>query len=128
MSDSRAPRDPAADLRGRTVVDAEGQDCGWIQDVWVDAVHGVARLLVVEDAGLLGLGPLRFLLPAEAITQVQPYTVRIGQASGRIAGAPRCNPDRADAGAHAVLCGYYGYQPGASPEPEPPAGVAPSTD
>src|SRR5262245_20045309 len=82
MSDSRAPRDPAADLRGRTVVDAEGQDCGWIQDVYVDASEGVPRLLVIEDADLLGLGPSRFLLPAEAITQVQPYTVRIGQATG----------------------------------------------
>ena len=60
--------DPSRDLRGRDVVDRNGETVGTVADMLIDPGLRVARLLVLESGGgLLGMGKKPYLVPLEAI-------------------------------------------------------------
>lgn len=52
--------DPRADVRGRNVVDAEGEDIGKVDDLLVDDSEAKVRMLRVEHGGFLGIGAAHF--------------------------------------------------------------------
>jgi sporulation protein YlmC with PRC-barrel domain len=84
---------PAEDIRGRTVVDRDGEDLGEVEDLLIDEPEKRVRLLEVASGGFLGLGKTKFLLPVEAITRISDDTVYVNQTRQYIAGAPHYDPD-----------------------------------
>src|SRR5215470_9573737 len=107
---------PAADIRGRTVVDRNGEDIGEVEDLLIDAHEKRVRLLEVASGGFLGLGKTKFLLPVDAITRISDDTVYVNQTRQHIAGAPPYDPDliHRDVGEgsyYGDVYQYYDYPP-----------------
>ncbi len=113
--------DPAEDVRGRKVIDEEGEEVGEVEDLLVDDRDTKVRFLEVASGGFLGLGETKFLLPVETISSVSEDTVYVNQTRQRIAKAPRFDPDLMHKEAVGELPGsggyygdvyrYYGYRP-----------------
>jgi len=112
---------PAEDVRGRKVIDKDGEDVGEVDDLLVDDRETKVRFLQVASGGFLGLGETKFLIPVEAITRISEDTVYVNQTRQHIAGAPPYDPDliNKDVGAETYsgesyyhgIYGYYGYPP-----------------
>src|SRR5215475_14554769 len=79
---------PAEDIRGRAVVDRDGEDLGEVEDLLIDEPEKRVRLLEAASGGFLGLGKTKFLLPVEAITRISDDTVYVNQTRQYSAGAP----------------------------------------
>ena len=103
--------EPAADIRGRRVLDPAGKEVGVVEDLLIDDRERQVRLLQVVSGGFLGLGATTFLLPVEAIACISDETVHIDQRRERIAGAPRYDPALVDPRYVHELYGHYGYAP-----------------
>lgn len=58
------------DVRGLSVVDAEGAPVGEVDDLVVDEEERRARFLVVTSGGLLGLGKTKRFVPVDTVTDV----------------------------------------------------------
>ena len=103
--------DRADDIRGRRVLDPEGEEVGEIEDLLIDHQDRKVRLLQVASGGILGLGATTFLLPVEAITRVSEEAVHIDQRRERIVGAPPYDPALVDQRYVHALYSHYGYAP-----------------
>jgi sporulation protein YlmC with PRC-barrel domain len=107
---------PAEDIRGRTVIDRDGEDIGEVEDLLIDDHEKRVRLLEVASGGFLGIGKTQFLLPVEAITRLSDDTVYVNQTRQYIAGAPCYDPDlihqeAGEKGYYGDVYQYYGYPP-----------------
>ncbi|MEZ0493981.1 PRC-barrel domain-containing protein [Kineococcus sp. TBRC 1896] len=136
----RTVADPAADVRGRTVLNAEGEDLGKVDDLLVDLEGGFAegretaqetaqddpqddpqdgdgpdvqvRMLRVKHGGLLGIGAEVFFIPVDAVTSVDEDAVHVDLTRERVEGAPQYDPEIVDQSAYyQSLYGYYGVTP-----------------
>jgi sporulation protein YlmC with PRC-barrel domain len=103
--------DRADDIRGRRVLDPDGEAVGEIEDLFIDHQERKVRLLQVASGGVLGLGATTFLLPVEAITRVSEEAVHIDQHRERIVGAPPYDPALVDQRYVHALYSHYGYAP-----------------
>ena len=103
--------EPADDIRGRRVLDPDGEEVGEIADLFIDTQERKVRLLQVASGGFLGLGATTFLLPVEAITRISEAVVHIDQRRQRIADAPPYDPALVDQRYLHALYGHYGYAP-----------------
>ena len=65
------------DLRGKGVLDTEGQRMGRVEDLYIDRQEREVRFLEVSTGGFLGIGQKRFLVPVEAVTKVAEGWVTI---------------------------------------------------
>ncbi len=112
---------PAEDVRGRKVIDSEGEEVGEVDDLLVDDRETKVRFLEVASGGFLGLGATQLLIPVEAISRISEDVVHLNEMRQHIAGAPRYDPDliHRDA-AEGEFAGpnyyegvyrYYGYPP-----------------
>jgi sporulation protein YlmC with PRC-barrel domain len=104
---------PADDIRGRTVRDAEGEDVGKVDDLLVDTGEAKVRFLRVESGGILGIGATPSFIPVEAVTDIDDE-VRIDVSASKVAEAPRYDPDivePAETDYYDRVYGYYGYAP-----------------
>lgn len=88
--------DPRADVRGLTVVDANGEDVGSVDDLLVDSGETKVRFLRVRRGGFLGIGAEHFLVPVEAVREVTDDTVHIDRDGSRLTDAPGYDPDVAE--------------------------------
>ncbi|HKO33386.1 MAG TPA: PRC-barrel domain-containing protein [Candidatus Limnocylindria bacterium] len=59
--------DPSRDLRGREIVDRDDSTVGTVVEMLIDPGLRVARMLVLETGGLLGMGKKQYLVPLEAV-------------------------------------------------------------
>ncbi|SEF16941.1 PRC-barrel domain-containing protein [Jiangella alba] len=99
------------DVRGREVVDRNGDEVGTVDDLVVDPEEKKVRFLQVGSGGFLGLGERKQLIPVDAIVRIDEK-VHIAQDRGHVAGAPAYDPDLVPAGEYyEELYGYYGYPP-----------------
>jgi sporulation protein YlmC with PRC-barrel domain len=108
--------DPAADIRGRNVVDRDGEDLGTVHDLLIDEQDKRVRFLEIASGGFLGFGQTKFLLPVEAITRMNSDTVFVSQTRQRIAAAPRYDPElmHREVGENSYygdVYQHYGYPP-----------------
>ena len=71
------PANPEDDLRGKGVLDTEGQRMGRVEDLYIDRREREVRFLEVGAGGFLGIGQKRFLVPVEAVTKVAEGWVTI---------------------------------------------------
>ncbi|HEV8716817.1 MAG TPA: PRC-barrel domain-containing protein [Candidatus Binatia bacterium] len=103
--------DPAEDIRGRKVLDKEGEEIGDVDDMFVDDHKQKVRFLQVASGGFLGFGETTFLIPVDVVTHISGDAVHINQARQYVAGAPRYNPNLVDRHSAENIYDYYGYAP-----------------
>lgn len=104
--------DPDADVRGRTVVDADGEEIGHVDDLFIDEEEKKVRFLRVASGGVLGIGAQHFLVPVEAVARVEDDNVHISRNRDRLRDVPTYDPELSDnADYYASLYGWWGYAP-----------------
>lgn len=81
--------DPNEDIRGRRVVDREGQEVGKVDDLFVDPTERRARFMAVKSGDVLGLGGKTYLVPVDVIQSVDEEQVVINETRDRILGGPQ---------------------------------------
>lgn len=102
----------AADIRGRTVKDKDGQDLGKVHDLLIDDQEHRVRFLLVEHGGFLGLGETRSFIPVDDITKITDRVVSINHTREHVAAAPAYDLDLVDDRSyHGSIYGHYGYTP-----------------
>jgi sporulation protein YlmC with PRC-barrel domain len=84
--------DPSEDIRGRKVLDKNGDEVAKVDDLMIDNRENKGRLLQVESGGFLGLGETTGLIPVDAITRITEDQVHISQTREHVARAPRYSP------------------------------------
>ncbi|TFV57715.1 PRC-barrel domain containing protein [Geodermatophilus sp. DF01-2] len=108
----RTVAEPAADVRGRTAVDSEGQEIGTVDDLLVDDREERVRFLRVGAGGFLGIGKEHYLVPVEAVEAVEPDRVRIGRDRAALSDVPGYDPELAeDPAYYAGVYGWWGFGP-----------------
>ncbi len=85
--------DDQPDVRGRTVVDADGEEVGEVDELLVDAAESQVRMLCVKHGGFLGIGADHFLVPVDAVTSVEPEAVHIDRERSKLTDVPGYDPD-----------------------------------
>lgn len=127
LGDSRqtiAP--PEQDVRGRHVVDANGEELGRVDDLLIDGEERRVRFLVVERGGLLGIGATAIFIPVDAVGEIADDTVRVDLTRTKVEQAPAYDPELVDVtGYYEDLYWYYGYAPFFGPSVAPPHPVPP---
>lgn len=104
--------DPAQDIRGRDVIDSDGEKIGTVADLLVDTAKNEVRFLRVEHGGLLGIGASSSFIPVEAVRRVTDDAVYVASSKRRVAGAPKYHPDLIGQRAYfEKVYGHYGYPP-----------------
>ena len=102
--------DAEADVRGRKVVDATGEEVGEVDDLLVDDSETKVRMLRVKHGGFLGIGAEHFLVPVDAVTSVTDDAVHIDRGRSRLTDVPGYDPDVAERPAYyADVYGWWGY-------------------
>ena len=80
------------DLRGRTVVDSNGEKVGRVDGLYVDTTELRVRLLEIGSGGFLGLGEQTRLVPVDTITAVDDERVVIDPTRDLVAGSAGYDP------------------------------------
>ena len=80
------------DIRGRRVLDENGNDIGDVNDLIVDGRQRRVRFLQVTSGGFLGIGATMMLVPVGAITNIRHDAVEISRQGGRGLGGVRYEP------------------------------------
>ncbi len=108
--------DPAADVRGRKVLDRHGEEIGEVDDLLLDEEKQNVRFLRLAAGGFLGIGEQHFLVPVDAVTKVDADHVHIDRERSRLRDVPTYNPDLVpDPVYYADVYGWWGYRPYWSP-------------
>lgn len=117
LSDSdQLVADPAQDIRGRKVLDRDGDEIGKVGDLLIDTEQKKVRLLRVEHGGLFGIGATPLFIPVEAVERVTDDVVGVDRSRQQVAGAPQYDPELIDEDNYVTdLYGYYGYAPYGAP-------------
>jgi len=103
--------DPAADVRGRKVLDQNGDEIGEVDDLFIDDDEAKVRFLRIKSGGFLGLGATTFLVPVDAVVRAND-AVHINQSRERVAGAPRYDPQLAnEPDYYGSVYSHYGVAP-----------------
>jgi sporulation protein YlmC with PRC-barrel domain len=104
--------DPAADVRGRHVVDDRGQDVGKVDDLLVDDRESKVRFLRIGSGGFLGMGKEHFLVPVEAVASVGDDRVTIDRGREQLGDVPAYDPALTnDDTYYSNLYGWWGHGP-----------------
>jgi sporulation protein YlmC with PRC-barrel domain len=104
--------DSAEDVRGRRVLDKNGQEIGKVDALMIDDQEAKVRSLQVGSGGFLGMGKDKTLIPVDAVRRVDEDHVHIDETRERVAGAPPYDPALTyDQSYWGGLYGYYGYGP-----------------
>ncbi|MCG5461935.1 PRC-barrel domain-containing protein [Micromonospora sp. MED01] len=108
--------DAEQDVRGRRVLDADGDDLGKVDDLLIDREEHKVRFLRVEHGGILGIGATATFLPVEAVSEVTDDTVRVDLTREKVEQAPTYDPEVVEeTGYYEDVYWYYGYAPFFSP-------------
>lgn len=98
------------DIRGRTVVDAKGEEVGTVDDLLIDTDDPKVRYVVVASGGFLGFGKQELYIPVSVIAGVdEVVTVDFGQT--RKTAQPYDPPLVKDPGYARSVSGFYGFPP-----------------
>jgi sporulation protein YlmC with PRC-barrel domain len=104
--------DDSEDIRGRKVVDRNGDEIGKVKSLFIDEDEQRVRLLELESGGLLGFGSETRLVPVDAIAEISEDSVRIGATGEQVQSAPVYDPDVThDDHYYDSVYAYYGYAP-----------------
>ena len=99
------------DLRGLDVYDANDDQIGSVEDVYVDRERREARLLDVSAGGMLGIGKKRFLVPVEDVKRdLDGDRLTVEHPKEKVMESPEFDPDdgpRSDL--QRAVYAYYGH-------------------
>lgn len=110
------------DIRGRAVIDRDGEKLGKVTDLLVDDAARHARFLIVQHGGILGIGATQSFIPVEAVTHISTEDVHVDTDLRSVAGAPGYDPDIAvEPKYYEDVYGYYGVTPYWMIGTDPPA-------
>lgn len=102
--------DRQADVRGRKVLDATGEEVGKVDDLLVDEENVKVRLLRVKHGGFLGIGAEHFLVPVDAVTTVTDDAVHVDRERARMTDVPGYDPEVVQAPTYyGDVYGWWGY-------------------
>jgi sporulation protein YlmC with PRC-barrel domain len=120
LSDTELAPEPNEDVRGRTVVDSNGDEVGDVDDLLIDEQEEKVRLLEVGSGGFLGIGEKKRLIPVDAVTGIDEQ-VHIDLSRQAVAGSPEYDPQLVhESEYYRSLYGHYGYTPYWGPGYPPP--------
>jgi sporulation protein YlmC with PRC-barrel domain len=85
--------DASTDVRGRRVVDADGDDVGEVDDLLVHEAERRVQLLCVRQGGFLGIGADRFLVPVDAVARVTGDAVHVDRGRAALTDVPGYDPE-----------------------------------
>lgn len=105
-------RDPADDIRDRSVYDASGDEIGTVRDLLVDREEARVRFIRLGSGGVLGIGEETYLIPVDAITDIDDDGVHIDRRAEHVRGGPVYQPElMEDPAAYGSVYEWYGYAP-----------------
>jgi sporulation protein YlmC with PRC-barrel domain len=102
------------DIRGRKVVDRNGNAIGTVADLFIDEEHKRVRMMQVRAGGFLGIGDRHYLLPIDVITSFVDGIVHVDATREHVLASPIYDPHLVDGpsrGAWGTYYGYYGIMP-----------------
>lgn len=104
--------DPTEDIRGRQVVDKDGEEVGKIDALLIDEDERRVRFLEIGSGGFLGIGEEKVLVPVDAVTHVDDDRVHIDRDRTQVAGGPDYDPELTyQRDYYSGVYGYYGFGP-----------------
>jgi sporulation protein YlmC with PRC-barrel domain len=107
------------DVRGRTVLTVNGERIGSVDDLLIDREDQTVRFLEVGAGGFLGFGERTFLIPIEAVSEIDEYHVFVDQSREHVAAAPLYNPHVVQTDPYLNdVYEHYGYPPPWTPGAE----------
>ncbi len=108
---------PEQDIRGLDVFDNEGNEIGSVEDLYVDTEERKIRFLEVGAGGFLGIGEKHFMIPVEAVADVDEDRVTIEHDRDKVVGSPPfdINVVPPTPGYQYDVYDYYGYMPASGP-------------
>lgn len=80
--------DQTQDIRGLDVYDTGGEEIGTVEHLYVDEEEREVRFLDVAAGGFLDLGDKNFLIPVEAVREINRDGVVVDQSRDKVAGSP----------------------------------------
>ena len=103
--------DPAQDVRGRTVLDTNGYELGFVDDLVIDDTDKHVRFLRIAGGGFLGIGGQKFLIPVDAVSKIDHDHVHIDRTRDHVAAGPAYDPELMDRSHLEQLYGHYDLMP-----------------
>jgi len=105
--------DISEDVRGRTVIDRDGEEAGTVSSLFIDRDERKVRMLEVRTGGFLGIFATTQLVPVDAVTAIDDDQVVLGATRQHVAEGPAYDPAlvRQEPRYYTELYGYYGYTP-----------------
>jgi sporulation protein YlmC with PRC-barrel domain len=101
----------ARDIRGLDVYDRDGKEIGSVEGLYVDSEEREVRFLDVGAGGFLGIGEKHFLIPLEAITDIDGEGVTIDQGREKVTDSPALPTNVVPASDYQrEVYDYYGYK------------------
>lgn len=108
----RTIADPAADVRGRHLLDANNDEIGKVDDLLVDEDEMRVRFLRAKAGGFLGIGRTHFLIPVDAVAEVDDDAVHIDKDRASLEDVPPYDPDVVrEAQDYADIYDWWGFGP-----------------
>ena len=90
----------------------DGDRIGTVEDLLIDREDQTVRFLQVGAGGFLGFGEHTWLIPIEAVREVDEYHVLVDQSREHVAAAPLYNPHVVQTDPYLNdVYEHYGYRP-----------------
>lgn len=104
---------PDDDIRGRKVIDRDGEEIGDVDALLIDDQDERVRFLEVGSGGFLGIGEEKRLIPVDAVVRIEDDAVHVDTARETVAAGPGYDPDVVEypPDYYGNIYGYYGYAP-----------------
>jgi sporulation protein YlmC with PRC-barrel domain len=103
--------EPWQDIRGLEVYDANGEQIGSVEDLYVDRDSSLPRFLEVSAGGFLGIGKKHFLIPIEEVSRdIDADRVTVNQPRDKVVESPDFDPDDvSNPDVQRAIRAYYGH-------------------
>jgi sporulation protein YlmC with PRC-barrel domain len=104
----------AEDVRGRKVIDRNGDETGSVDGLLIDEHERKVRFLEVGSGGFLGFGKQQVLVPVDAVTRIDDEHVYIDRGREEVASGPGYDPElmpEPDRPYFEGVYGHYGFLP-----------------
>ncbi|MEU5153825.1 PRC-barrel domain-containing protein [Glycomyces sp. NPDC021274] len=102
------------DVRGRKVIDRNGDETGSVDGLIIDEAERKVRFLEVGSGGFLGLGKKQVLIPVDAVTRIDEDHVYIDRGREEVASGPGYDPElmpEPDRPYYENVYTHYGFPP-----------------
>lgn len=105
--------DKTRDIRGLDVYDTAGEEIGTVEGLYIDEEERKVRFLDVGAGGFLGLGEKNFLIPVEAVREVNEEGAVVDESRDKVVDSPPFDTSVVpQAPYQRDIYDYYGYARG----------------